>query len=196
MGFTTDFIGHVDVAPSLNQAEQAYLTAFSESRRYERPGGPYEVPGNPQADWQVMDTLPANVINKVAANQPGYYCRWVPCWDGCCLSYNGDEKFYDSTRWLNYLIEHFLRPGAYAEASGLDCFREFTFDHQLDGVVAGCRRDNKELFLIRVHDGVATEEVLRRADPRFGDWPQLPYETQIDNSGSARLKRRMKRRSS
>ena len=47
MGYTTDFIGHVDIAPALNEAEIDYLEAFCASRRWERPGGPYEVPGNP-----------------------------------------------------------------------------------------------------------------------------------------------------
>src|SRR5262245_28779808 len=31
VGYTTDFIGHVDIEPPLNEAEQAYLTAFASS---------------------------------------------------------------------------------------------------------------------------------------------------------------------
>lgn len=50
VGSTTDFIGHVDIDPPLNDAEIEYLTAFSESRRCLRPGGPYAVPGNARAE--------------------------------------------------------------------------------------------------------------------------------------------------
>ena len=50
MGYTTDFIGHIDITPSLNEAELAYLDAFRLSRRFDRLGGPDEVPGNPYAD--------------------------------------------------------------------------------------------------------------------------------------------------
>lgn len=40
MGYTTDFIGHIDISPSLNEAEQAYLSAFSLTRHYDREEGP------------------------------------------------------------------------------------------------------------------------------------------------------------
>jgi hypothetical protein len=40
MGYTTDFIGHIGIDPPLNEAEQSYLRAFAESRRWDRPGGP------------------------------------------------------------------------------------------------------------------------------------------------------------
>jgi hypothetical protein len=51
VGYSTDFIGHVDMTPVLNEQERAYLAAFSDSRRWARPGGPYEVPGNPAAEY-------------------------------------------------------------------------------------------------------------------------------------------------
>lgn len=38
MGDTTDFIGHIDFAPSLNDTEITYLTLFSQSRRCEAIG--------------------------------------------------------------------------------------------------------------------------------------------------------------
>lgn len=194
MGYTTDFIGHIDITPPINQFEQAYLSAFGSSRRFERAGGPYAVPGNPAAENADLCDVPVEAYNAVAPQQPGLWCDWEPCWDGCCLSYNGNEKFYDATNWLIYLTEHFLRPGAYAQASGLPYFVDFTFDHRLDGVIAGCRRDNKELFLIRVDDNAVTEEVLRPADPRFSDYPPLPYEAALDRWESPLSKKRRTRR--
>jgi len=47
MGYSTDFLGHIDIDPSLNDAEHQYLRAFSQSRRWDRRAGPYAVPGNP-----------------------------------------------------------------------------------------------------------------------------------------------------
>lgn len=197
MGYSTDFIGHVDVEPPLNAPEQAYLTAFSGSRRWRRPGGPYVVPGNPAAERadeeRALAAPDLGGYNETPDGQPSLWCDWVPCWDGCCLAYNGHEKFYGSTRWMSYLIEHFLRPGARVSATGLPWFEGFTFDHCLDGVVAGCRRDNKELFLIRVTDNRVSEEILRPADARLEVRELLAYEAYADGQRAERRKGRRRR---
>lgn len=194
MGYTTDFIGHIDISPSLNEAEQAYLSAFSLTRHYDREEGPYYVSPNPYADQGSDDP---ERINHLAPGHPQIWCRWVPCWEGCCIALDGEEKIYQPTRWLDYLVRHFLAPGAEASTSGLELFEGFTFDHHLDGLVVGCRRDNKELYEIRVEDNVISEHVLRKADPRYVDYPPLPYEEVIDRdrrrssrrrSGSRRLR--------
>lgn len=195
MGYTTDFIGHIDVTPPLNESEQAYLTAFGDSRRYDRTQGPYEVPGNPATERNENDD-PVERRNRTASQQPGFWCDWTPCWDGCCVTYDGREKFYDSVRWMEYLIEHFLRPGACAQASGSLHFEDFTFDHRLDGLIIGCRRDNKELFAIRVEDNVVTEEILRPADRRYVEYPPFPYEEENDRYESPRQRKRRLRRQS
>ena len=187
MGYTTDFIGHVDISPPLNEAEQAYLTAFAASRRCERPGGPYDVPPNPAAEaaHPVVDT---DAYNVIAPGQPSLWCGWRPCWEGCCLSYDGHEKFYAATRWMTYLIDHFLASTAHARDSGLDCFRDFTFDHVLDGVIAGCRRDTRELYLIRVERNVVRKQTLVPA--RFSDFGPLPYEIAKDEAETRRQRPR------
>lgn len=187
MGYTTDFIGHIDITPSLNDEEIAYLSAFSDSRRFERPGGPYDVPGNPRAEDE--HGLPGHNYNVPPAGQPGLWCDWVPCWDGCCLSYNGVEKFYAPVEWMRYLIEHFLKPGAVASRVEDPHLAGFTFDHVLDGIVVGCRRDNKELFAIEVADNVVHTEALRRANRRYLDYPPLPYEEAIDRDLTPRQRR-------
>lgn len=179
MGFTTDFIGHIDIDPGLNDAEHAYLDAFRKSRRFDRAGGPYEVPGNPYVDERI--TASSKAYNRPAVGQPQLWCQWQPCWDGCCLAFDGNEKFYEPVLWLRYIIDHFLRPKAEASRSGLDYFEEFTFDHRLQGLVVGCRRDNKQLYGIRVADNVVTTEVLRPGDARYLDRGPLPYEDAIDS---------------
>jgi hypothetical protein len=189
--YTTDFIGHVDINPGLNDDEIAYLSAFSQSRRCARPGGPYVVPGNPRAE-EYAD-FDAGTYSQTASGQPGLWCDWVPCWDGCCLTYNGNEKFYQPTRWLRYLIAHFLKPGGAASRSGEACFTGFTFDHVLEGMIVGCRRDNKELYAIVVRHNRVTERILRPADERYVDRPPLAYELAIDRELDVSPRRRRQR---
>lgn len=181
MGYTTDFIGHIDIHPRLTIAEQQYLLAFAASRRFNRAGGPYEVPGNPAADH---DERPADLdmYNTPAPGQPSLWCGWQPCWDGCCLSFDGREKFYGATEWLGYLIDHFLAPQAQASNTGLACFADFRFDHVLDGIIAACRRDTRELYLIRVANNIVREETLYSPTDRSLGAGMLPYETAIDDS--------------
>jgi hypothetical protein len=188
MGYTTDFLGHIDITPGLNESERSYLSAFSLTRRYDRGQGPYYVPPNPYADQG--DREPVERLNTPPQGQPGLWCRWVPCWDGCCLALDGEEKIYDPARWLDYLITHFLKPGAAATESADPVFDDFTFDHRLDGLVIGCRRDNKELSAIRVVDNAITREVLRPADPRYVEYPPLPYEEVLDRDRSQSPRRR------
>ena len=65
--------------------------------------------------------------------------------------------------------------GAEASTTGLPMFEHFTFDHHLEGIVVGCRRDNKELFAIEVQDNAVREWVLRKG--LVEDWlDPLPYE--------------------
>jgi len=188
MGYTTDFVGHIDIHPPLNDAEIDYLLAFAGSRRCVREGGPYAVPGNPAAE-DPRD-FPVDDYNASAPGQPGLWCGWEVCWDGCCLTWSGNEKSSAMPEWLRYLIGHFLKPRA--SASGHPGFEEFGFDHVLDGQVVGCRRDTKELFAIVVENNRVTTRVLTPPDPRYSDFPPLPYETQ--NDASARPSRRRRRR--
>jgi hypothetical protein len=109
------------------------------------------------------------------------------------LSYEGFEKFYAPVEWLRYLIEHFLKPGAEASRTGHPDFAAFTFDHVLDGMVVGCRRDNKELFAITVADNAVRSKVLRRGDRDYRDYAPLPYEQAVDRQLSPDQRRRRER---
>jgi hypothetical protein len=192
MGYTTDFVGHVDIEPALNQDEIEYLFAFSHSRRFDRPDGPYAVPGNPMAALDdERETVDVDTYNRIAPGQPQLWCQWVPCLDGCCLSFNGHEKFYQPVDWMRYLINHFLKPGAAASRSGLPAFEHFTFDHRLDGMVVGCRRDNKELFAIQVKANRVTERILRPGLPEYFGREPLAYERAIDTWEGSRRRRRV-----
>lgn len=41
---------------------------------------------------------------------PGGYCQWVPSPDRAGIEWDGNEKFYDYSAWLSYLIERFFAP--------------------------------------------------------------------------------------
>jgi hypothetical protein len=172
MGVTTRYLGHVDIEPPLNQDEYDYLRAFSRSRRSYRDRGPYEVfPRDPHDEVPGLHGDAATErSNLIADGQPGYWCQWMPCPTGCCLSWDGHEKFYAGPAWLQYLIDHFLRPGAHAQASTDPWFRRFTFGHDTNGALVGEQGDNRELVLIRVEHGDVSREVLHRGDP-------MPWDT-------------------
>lgn len=170
MGVQTEYLGHIEIEPSLTLREISYLSAFSRSRRCGCSGRPYGVPE--LGANHVGAEKSTDRCNRMAKGQPSLWCQWVPCPTGCCLAWDGREKFYAGTAWLQYLIDHFLRPGAEASKTSQRQFTGFTFDHQLNGVIAGCQLDNRELFLIRVEDNDVTRDVLRPGDPMPWD---LPY---------------------
>jgi hypothetical protein len=52
--------------------------------------------------------------HRSESGMPGYYCGWVPTKDGTAIECDdGDLSFYDFDEWLEYLIEHFLKPWGY-----------------------------------------------------------------------------------
>lgn len=139
MGETVTYLGHVDIVPGLNQPEYDYLHALTE-------------PGADTADgW--------------AEGRPPGWCDWEPCPHGCCLAWNGREKFHGAGVWMEYLIDQLLAPGA--AAAGRDDARlsGFTFAHRMDGLVIGERSWSRQLFAIRVEDNQVRQEVLRRGEP-------------------------------
>ena len=127
MGYTTSFEGQVAVEPPLNPAEIAYLRDFAESRRHLRPEGPYST-----RDYG-FNQLGGNDYNTTPEGQPGRWCQWVPTADGTGIEWDGVEKFYGGTEWMQYLIDHFLKPGAHAH--GQPGFEKFTFDHTVTGLI-------------------------------------------------------------
>ncbi|GAA0970011.1 hypothetical protein ENKNEFLB_03883 [Nocardioides aquaticus] len=186
MGHTTDFVGHLDISPPLNAAERAYLEAFRWTRHCDHGGSPYDVRGNPMAP----DDLSIERRSELGPGKPQLYCQWAACGEGCCLSFDGNEKFYEPTRWLIYLVDHLLGPDAIAAGVSHPQLAGFTFDHHLDGIIVGCRRDNRELFALVVQDNVVSREVMRRGDLEFGGFPPLAYQEAIDRENRDRDNRR------
>lgn len=162
MGYTTDFDGYISIDPPLNDAEIEYLTKFSKTRRMDRTNGPYFVEGS-GFYGQGHDSDVRN-HNKPPVGQPGLWCQWVPDELGTRLQWDGGEKFYDSVEWMQYLIDHFLRPYAIAAGSipgaalartNEPTFAGFTFNHVLNGVIDAQGESDDDTWHLVVENNVA-----------------------------------------
>lgn len=182
MGYSTDFVGWVQVDPPLAKHETDYLRAFGRTRRWDRPAGPYVVLPHPLADDEDKDLDDQGVAayNRPVPGEPGLWCPWTATDSGSTLAYDGIEKAYDDVRWLQYVINTFLCPDAVASTADDPAFDEFTFDHVCDGAVASCRRDTGQVSLILVTNNDVDELVLLPGVPEGVVWGDLPYEAEVD----------------
>ena len=90
------------------------------------------------------------------ADVPGYYCQWVPADDGTAIEWDYNEKFYDATAWMEFIIDQYLRPGAWAEGEpGLE---GFTFDHTVNGVIRAFGEGQGDVWRLVVKDNVVSEQ--------------------------------------
>ena len=80
MGYTTDFSGQFKLDRPLNVLQLTTLKTFADERHDGEPGA------------------------------PGVWCQWVPTEDGEGIEWDGNEKFYRYTEWLEYLVEKYLKP--------------------------------------------------------------------------------------
>lgn len=151
MGYITKFKGQINVEPPLNAAEVAYLRKFSDSRRMDREQGPYFV--GHDSEGGIKDR------NRPPAGQPGLWCLWEPTEDGTAIKDGGhDVSFYDPEEWMQYLIDHFLKPGALASATSDPQFNQFTFDHVLNGTIDATGEEPGDIWRLKVQDNVVTRQ--------------------------------------
>lgn len=129
MGYTTDFQGSFRLDKPLSLPQYQYLKKFAESRRMGRNAKIAETLDDPT---RIAANLPIgkegeyfvgaggsfgqsedeSVVdgNGHPSTQPGLWCQWVPSEDGTEIKWDGNEKFYCYTEWLEYIIENFLKP--------------------------------------------------------------------------------------
>lgn len=132
MGYHTTFSGKFDLNKKLTDEHAEYLAQFSGTRRMRRNAneasvlpdpirlavnlpigteGGYFVGGDGFAgqdnDRSVLDN------NTPPKGQPSLWCQWIPSDDRKSIFWDGGEKFYDYEIWLDYIIEHFLKPWGY-----------------------------------------------------------------------------------
>ena len=153
MGYTTEFEGQVNIEPPLNEQEIEFLTKFSESRRMDRKSGPYNVEG--KDDWNASrDGGDIRDYNQPPKGQPGLWCQWVPTSDGTALEWDGNEKFYDSVEWMQYIIDHFLKPGALAK----DALPFLQANHTVNGVINAQGEDSGDIWRLVVKNNDVDEQ--------------------------------------
>lgn len=167
MSYTIRFSGKVSIAPPLNPAETEYLTLFSERRRMERAYGPYFV-----SDFGRGRDADIIEYNRPLDGQPSLWCQWVPTPDGTALVWDQGKEFYNAPEWMQYLIDHFLKPDG--AAKGCPGFGSFSFDHTLDGLIRAQGddpHDTWQLAVIRntVHAVPADTEILTQIDEVLRD---------------------------
>lgn len=174
MGFSTKYLGHLDIHPSLNDSEAEWLRAFAaiDRRLYSEP---YEVAMNPRAlEFDRIQRRRSgdgdDAFKSLVARDgtPYPHLDWRPCPEGCCLAWDGTEKSRMAEETLQYLVDHFLRPGAHARLDSRPEFEHFTFDHVVNGIIAAERDDTRELFLIVCEDNAIRRETL--VAPAIAEW--------------------------
>jgi hypothetical protein len=143
MGYTTEFSGSFSLDKPLLASHSAYLHKFATTRRMERkqtiasklPDPVREAAGLPigkQGAYFVGgggdfgQGTDASIVNSNGApdGQPGLWCQWVPTETDDGIEWDGGEKFYDYTKWLAYIIEHFLMPWGYILDGEVEWFGE------------------------------------------------------------------------
>ncbi|CUR57221.1 hypothetical protein NOCA1120439 [metagenome] len=112
-----DVSGCIRIRPALNETERSFLADLSDSGR----------------------TLRGTPTGRGDGTVPFAHLAWDVCPDGCCLTWNpAAERASMMVPSLRFLLDHLLRGGAKGEGSPQ--LAGFTFDHVLDGVVAGAGR--------------------------------------------------------
>lgn len=154
MGYTTDFMGEIEIVPALNQEEIDFLTKFSETRRMDCEQGPYYVDRGGFAG-QANDPKIRN-YNRPPEGQPSLWCQWIPTDDGESLVWDQGEKFYESPEWMAYLIEHFLGQNPKAKNE-----LPFLQGHVLNGTISAQGEDPDDKWLLHVRNNkVFTEDLI------------------------------------
>ena len=132
MGYTTDFIGSLNITPEIKKEHKNYINAFSSTRRMKRNAekallfkdlkrlavslpigvdGGFFV-GNEEDFGQNRDESVMGDGNSPPLDQPGLWCQWIVN-DNGELVWNEGEKFYKYIGWLQYLINNFFIPWGY-----------------------------------------------------------------------------------
>lgn len=127
MGYSTSFTGKFKIQPPLNKDQISYINAFCDSRRWRRdneklenmPDPLREAVGLPLGKEGEFFVGGAGVLgqgrdlsvldfNIQPSTQPSLWCDWMVGENGDYLEWNGSEKFYSYTRWIEYINLNFF----------------------------------------------------------------------------------------
>lgn len=131
MSYFIDFQGQFNLTPRLAPDQVKYLIKFSRTRRIKRnpkiteelldlrresvglpvgQDGAYFVGGLDEYGQDILDCPSIVDINSPPSTQPNLECQWTPLENGSAIEWNRGDKFYDYTKWIRYIIDHFLKP--------------------------------------------------------------------------------------
>jgi hypothetical protein len=165
MTITTRYTGKLSIEPPLKAPEIEALHAFFGSRRIRTALGPLDCRDLDMGHPDVID------YNEPPEGQPGLHCDLEILEDGAALGWNGHESTGpDLHKWITYVIDHLLKPGAEFDIRERDfnlahlddgnLLWSFTFDHEVSGTLAAMADGTGEVWKILVKDNeVSTEDV-------------------------------------
>jgi hypothetical protein len=132
VGYTTDFMGAFKLNKPLLDEQKAYLDKFNCTRRMKRDAAKTKLREDPVREAVNLDVGLEGAYfvgeigfmgqgggndvldhNRPPEGQPGLWCQWTPGASGQTIEWDGGEKFYNYIQWLEYIIEHFLKPWGY-----------------------------------------------------------------------------------
>lgn len=155
MSYRVTYDGTLSVEPPLNPAEIKALNAFGESRRIRTTAGPL--------DSRDLESTHPDVIdyNEPPEGQPGMWCDVRVSEDGTKLTVDESGEPGDITPWVEYLIDHLLKPDAVfssvpGEVGQKDLLRQFTFNHVVSGEMK-CVGEDGDVWAIRVRDNAVSQ---------------------------------------
>lgn len=123
MGYNTWFDGSFSFNKPVSEALKDYVNRFSNVRHMKRDvskikekyplytninlgiDGEY-FEGGKENDGTIID------YNKPPSTQPGLWCQWIIN-NNDELVWDGNEKFYNYIKWLEYMINNFFEPFGY-----------------------------------------------------------------------------------
>lgn len=161
MGYSTDFIGNIEITPPLNQQEINYLNTFFQARH--------------DTTYDNISPQPKGFIpyNNEMDIKPGAWCDWKVTADGNSIAWNGSEKSYRMTGWLSFIVNHFI--GNDPIAPKVDKTLKFFQPHILNGVIEAQGEDEDDQWYI-----VVMNNHVMRCDPE--DYEKLQLKTYMEDN--------------
>lgn len=153
MGYTTEFLGQIEITPPLSQEEINFLEKFSETRRMNRHNGPYYVDNAGDFGQDREDDIID--YNTPPQGQPSLWCNWIPTENGKYIEWNGAEKFYSSSQWMQYIIDHFIGETPLAQKE-----LPFLVGHTCNGTITAQGEEIHDRWLLVVENNKVTTKAL------------------------------------
>ena len=149
MGERIHGLGHLDIVPPLNAAEQQYLAAYCQTTT-SVDGDPYHVDDHPQLAGRLAWATDGQEQDVGATRDE---MSWAPDFSGESLHPQDRDGIWRPLHCLQHLLDHFLTPDAVQHHEGDLRFEQFTFDHELLGAVALESNFTGQLTLVTVAGG-------------------------------------------